>query len=306
MTATGNEIVDKLNAEGWDLGRNSNQIRRFKSIRAGDVVVVPYWGTLAVGIATGEALYDGNYYGKDGCNQLRVVFPKDAHGKVRLISRSDVSEGLQSRLKIRMTIVSLAEFQPELDSLLAKTQAGESYSWSAEIVTREQGIQAEAKRQLLTNIRSGRTGLKAGGIGLEKLVRDLLIADGFSADILAKTAFPEYSDADIKASKSNKLRDDEFLVQVKHHSGVTGDWGQQQLKQIKQLLPEEFADFHLVLITSGEVDTKEKARAEADKDFPITILDGSDLVDWIFETLALLSTETKTRLGISMIPQILH
>lgn len=298
----GNTLVNALNAQGDGIGRCGNQIRRFKSINAGDVIVVPYWGTLAVGVATGEALYDKRYYGKNGGNQQRVAFPRDPNGKARLIPRADVSGGLQARLKIRITVANLWEFQPELDALLAKLQAGKAYSWSEEVAEKEGGMENEVKRQLLENIRAGKTGLKSGGIGLEQLVCELLRADGFSADILGKTVFPEQSDADIKASKSNALRDDEFLIQVKHHSGVTGMWGQEQLNEIKRLMPEEYGGFHLVLVTSGDVEGKAKESADASG---ITILDGKDLVDWIFDSLKNLSANTKRKLGVSEVPRII-
>ena len=288
--------------KGWNLGRSRNQVKRYKSIRRGDVVVVPYWGTLAVGVATGEELYDDRYYEKNGSNQHRVEFPKDAQGKVRLVPRSAVSEGLQSRLKIRITIADLSEFQPELDELLANLRAGKTHSWDTGMAEKDKELQEEVKRQLLQCIRVGKTGLRAGGIGLEHLVRELLEVDGYTADVLSKQAFPENSDADIKASKSDALRDSEFLIQVKHHNGVTGDWGQQQLKKIKELMPDEYKGFDLVLVTSGDISDADKERADSDD---ITILDGNDLVDWIFGALKKLPTETKRKLGISEVPRII-
>src|ERR1700730_18607631 len=64
-----------------NVGRRANQIRRFKSIRKDDVVVVPYiGGTVAIGFPVGNELHDPKYRGQDGCNQHRVRFLRDASG----------------------------------------------------------------------------------------------------------------------------------------------------------------------------------------------------------------------------------
>ena len=299
---SGEELVSSLISKGWNLGRSRNQIRRYKSIRCGDVIVVPYWGTLAVGAAKGEELHDPRYNNSNGSNQHRVEFPRDAEGKVMLVPRSQVSGALQSRLKIRITIADLSEFKDELDTLLANLQSGKAHSWDSEIAEREKKLETEVKGQLLQCIRAGKTGLRAGGIGLEHLVRELLIADGFSARILSKRVCPGHGDADIEAFKGDPLQDREFLIQVKHHSGTTGDWGQAQLKEIRRLMPDEYGDFQLVLVTSGDVSDKDKKSADADG---ITILDGSELIDWVFGSLRTLSPETKRKLGISEVPRVI-
>jgi restriction system protein len=295
-------LIEHMVATGWNLGRNSNQIRRFKSIRQGDVVVVPYWGTVAIGIAKGEEHYDEKYYDQNGCNQHRVEFQRDSEGTVRLVPRENLSEALQKRLKIRITIADLAEFHTELDVLVANHEAGKTYSWTAEIERKEEELKDEMKQQLLNHIRWGKTGLASGGVGLEHLVTELLRIDGFTAEVLGKRAFPGYGDADIKASKTDMLRADEFLIQVKHHDGATSIWGQEQLMEIKKLQPEEYGDCKLALVTSGDVSDQDKDRA---KENDITILDGKDLVEWIFSSLESLDADTKRRLGISEIPRII-
>jgi restriction system protein len=89
---------------------------------------------------------------------------------------------------------------------------------------------------------------------------------------------------------------------VKHHYGKTGSWGQKQLEEIRFLDQEEYTDCHLALVTSGKVNPSDKERA---KNNNITIIDGEELVDWIFDSLSRLSAETKTSLGISEIPHVL-
>ena len=111
------------------IGRWSNQIRRFKAIRKGDLIVVPYsGGTVLIGEALGRECYDENYSGKDGCNQHEVHFPLNSSDKVNLLPRRELSGGLQSRLKVRITVADLAEFQDELDRVFNTLKAGGTYS----------------------------------------------------------------------------------------------------------------------------------------------------------------------------------
>lgn len=295
-------IKDITEVRQWSIGRRANQIRMFKRIHKGDVVVVPFGGSAAIGVAVGEELHDPKYSGKDGCNQQRVRFLRDASGKLKLIARGSMPESLQKRLKIRVTIANLMEFKSDLDTVLSKLEAGESYSWSSEKEQQLEALAQSFREDLLRNIRTGKTGLRSGGIGLERLVRELLLIDGYKADILSKRAFPGHADADIKASKGDWLHETEFLIQVKHHDWTTGIWGQQQLLEIRKLMPDEYADYQLVLVTSGDV-------AEGGKEFAkvndITVLDGRDLADWVYESLPKLSFDTKRALGIYEIPQML-
>ena len=286
----------------WNIGRHSNQIRRFKAIKEGDVVVVPYWGTAVIGVALGKELHDPKYYGQMGSNQQQVRFPRDASGKVKLIPRGSLREGLQKRLKIRITVADLREFKDDLDAALSKLEAGDAYSWSSGNEQKLEGLEQAFKKTLLEHIRTGKTGLKSGGTGLEHLVKELLDIDGFNdVSVFSKKAFKGSGDADVWASKTDVLRTDEFLIQVKHHDGKTGDWGLKQLLEIPKLMPE-YADCQLVLVTSGDISEENSNFAEEND---ITILDGTDLVEWICRAIPRLSSKTKAVLGISGIPQIL-
>ncbi|HEX5398948.1 MAG TPA: restriction endonuclease [Verrucomicrobiae bacterium] len=295
-------LIRHMTETGENVGRRANDIRRFKSIRKGDIIVVPLWGTFAVGVAKGEDFYDSNYSGKMGCNQHRVEFYTDSHGKVSLIPRENVSEALQRRLRVRPVTANLVAFQKELDDLIARLEKGQTYSWTGEKEEKEKRREEEMKKLLLNNIRRGKTGLKSGGIGLEDLVKKLLEIDGYTAKILGKKTFLGEGDADIEASKTDMLQADDHLVQVKHHNGITGFWGQHQLNEIKEREPEEYKDHKLALVTSGEVPKKDKDYGD---EKGIKIFDGDDLVSWIFDRMAKLDSETKRRLGVSRVPEII-
>jgi restriction system protein len=296
-------IRDIVQVRKWNIGRKANQIRRFKAIRKGDVLVVPYRGsTVAIGEAMGEELKNPVYCGQDGSNQQRVRFLRNAAGEIMLLARSNLSEALQKRLKIRIVIADLAEFKDEIDTAFAKLKAGEIYSWTDGVAQKAQSLEDNFRRQLLINIQRGKTNLRSGGIGLEQLVKELLIIDGFAAVVLGKRTFQGSGDADIKASKTDWLGTNEFLIQVKHHDWQTGRWGQEQLLEIRKLMPEQYRDYRLVLVTSGKVSDDDKIFA---KENEITILDGDDLVGWIYESIDKLDPKTKAALGISGIPQLL-
>lgn len=296
-------LLDAMRNADWDLGRQSNQIRRFKDIRRGDLVVVPWWGTVAIGEATGEEIYDDNepFYSQDGSNQHRVLFPRDAEGKVRLIARTDLSGALQNRLKIRITIADLAEFQDEIEDVYGKLCAGRAHSWMAQAEIKEAENREAAKRLLLTNIQSGRTGLAAGGLGLESLIRELLETDGFDAVGLGKQHFGSHSaDADISAVKNHIFGAERFLIQAKHHWGDSDAWGVQQLLDIPEKFPE-YADYQLVLITTGRLSPEGATLAEKHE---VIVINGDKLVGWILDSASRLRRETRLSLGLMDVPAI--
>jgi restriction system protein len=294
-------VIEEIKNAYGGIRRWSNQIWRFKSIRADDLVVVPWWGSMAIGRATGVELYDPTYYSQDGCNQQRVHFPKDANGKVKLVPRGSLSHALQNRLNIRITIANLNEFRTELEDILTKLEAGATPSWTENLFLQEDKMAKDMQAALLVNIRKGKNGLKAGGLGLERLILELLRNDDYTAQILGKQTFLGHGDADIKASKVDRLHTVDFLIQVKHHNGITDLHGQKQLLKIPELMPE-YTEHQLVLVTSGDVGRDERNHALANG---ITIIDGPILAEWIYQTIPKLSLETKKALGISEVPRIL-
>jgi restriction system protein len=296
-----------INQIGSSIGRYGNAIRRFKAIKKGDLIVVPYHGSIVIGLATGEEVYDEKAP-EHGKNQQRVEFPRDEHGEVLLVPRRLISEGLQSRLKVRTSLTDLFGFRTEIERIFANLQTGIAHDYKDDIDRRAQEIEGECKRQLLSNIRNGRTNLPSGGSGLESLVQELLRIDGYEKPfILAKNLFRgSPADADIETSKPDRLSPSgrqQYLVQIKHHNGITSDWGIKQLEEIANTQKATAYENHqLVLITSGQVteEAKEKARGKA-----VTVLDGDDLIEWIWDAISDLNPLTKLALGIADVPHIL-
>jgi len=303
------KIIDEISKiRGWAIGRQSNQIRRFKSITKGDILVVPYWGTVIIAEALGEQIYAGPnspFYGKNGCNQHRVKFHTDTAGKVKIVPRNQISERLQKRLKIRASLTDLTFLKDDIDPIIQSLNKGEDYSYSNEIEKKALNNLNDSKKKLLFNIQTGKTGLRSGGLGLEFLVKELLNIDGFDdAKILPKTHFPSHADADIVTSKPERLRKEAalYLIQVKHHAGSTGLWGIEQLSQISTLKCGQYDNHQLVLVTSGSVSPAVRSQADSQSVF---IIEGTELVDWIFESIPKLSSNTKLALGIVEDPQVI-
>ncbi len=298
------QIIDKI---GSVIGRHANRIRMFKGIKEGDLILVPLPSAFVVGKAKGKEVRDEGAP-SNAKNQQQVEFPRDAQGCLVTTPRAGLLEALERRLRIRTSIADLAAFKDELEKIYAAACKGHAHDYKHEIAATEDDLIQSQKAKLLANIRTGRTGLRSGGEGLEILVQELLTCDGYeSPQRLAKNTFRSSSaDADILTYKPDRLDPaggQSYLVQVKHHTGTTSDWALTQLNEISRTeKAEKFRDHALVLVTSGEVleDTKEAAL-----DKGITIIDGLELVDWIWTSIPKLKTETRLSLGISISPQVL-
>jgi predicted Mrr-cat superfamily restriction endonuclease len=276
------------------IGRQLNQVRRFHNINKGDYIIIPFYNSIRLAIADDKILYDESVYDNDLANQRKVSYQYSGD-TYKTIPRDVLSEAFQRRLRVRGSTVSdLYEFKDEIEKLFSQ----DNYSWTSDFEDKENELKALLKAKLLNKIRIGKTNLKTGGLGLEYLVKELFICEGYKTEVLAKTTF-QFGDADIYAVKSDKFQETKILIQVKHHNGYTDDWGLQQLSEIKS--SEAYKDCKFVLITSAEISEGVRKIAE---DLDIAAMDGNEFVDWLIENLHNLSIETKIKLGLSAIPQI--
>ncbi len=279
-------------------GKGLATVRRFKNMRYGDKVIIPLDGRcICIATVGTEALYDETY--KKFPNLRKVSYKKNSADELVFISRNALSEGLQRRLRVPGSVVSdLQEFGSEIENLF------KGQTFNVNLTIKEKEIINAFKDNILENIRSGDTGLQAGGIGLEHLVEELLQIDGYNTKILDKRAFPGMADADIIATKSDSIKETKLLVQVKHHSGKSNDHGAKQLSEIRNSDTDGFySDYELVLVTSAEA-TEELEKCC--KESVIVIKTGPDLAEWIFDSMFKLKPETKSALGISSTLQLLN
>lgn len=293
------EIIDRWGS----VRRWANQIRRFYVIREKDIVVAPVPYAVAIGMATGGILFDEASVVADRANQRHVNFPRDAEGRVITVPRTSFSEAFQRRLRVQgMTVNDLEEFADEIEAARASLSSGADYTWQNQVVAQMSKQQDAFKQNLLMNIRSGRTNLQAGGVGLEHLVRELLEADGYKARVLSKRQFGSYADADVQASRSDPCASVKLLVQVKHHQGFSNEHGIRQLEEIRKAHAGEYDDHQIVFVTSASVSDELRKAAESAN---VTVLGGLELAEWISEQIDRLSAPTKLALGVYEVPAVI-
>lgn len=280
------------------VGKKLNEVRRFKEMRSGDYIVIPYRGAIRLArLGEGEK-YDQSTLGLDLCNQRFADYLKVDQDYLS-VPRSSLSEGLQRRLRVRgTTIADLSEFGMEIEQLFQDPNA----SWLSHFTKVESERMVAWQDHLLKNIRNGKTNLKAGGRGLEELIKCLLDLEGYKAQILSKRRFRDLGDADIEANRSDRFEDRKLLVQVKHHSGQSDAWGAQQLTAILETEKETFAGHILVLVTTADASQE---LVEFCEQQDIRLINGVELVRWIYEHIDRMPLEWRASLGISRTGEIL-
>ncbi len=295
------EAISEID-NAYGIGRRGNQVRRFFAIQEGDLIVASLPYSVSIGQATGDIFYAKAFFGEDRANQRHVLFPKDASGEVAVIPRSAFSEAFQRRLRVRgMTVNDLDEFRDEVVAAHDKVRNGEDFSWGNRIAEEVEAAEIAFKKRLLANIQYGRTNLQTGGVGLERLVKELLQLDGYQAAVLSKQAFPGFADADVKASRSDACTTVKLLVQVKHHSGFSDSHGLAQLEEITRVDLPEYYEHQLIFCTSACVSEAFLERAD---ELNIQVIDGEALADWITHSMDGLSPQTKISLGICEVPSL--
>lgn len=275
-----------------------NEVRRFKGIKEGDIIIVPVPKGITIAEACNKEIYDfqaGQDY--DLANQREVKYKTGKDGDPIVISRSVLTEGLQTRLRTRgFTILNLGQFSKEIEGVI---ESAEGF-WSSNLKDQIGGQKEEFRSQLLQRIREGETNLRSGGSGLETLVEELLKIDGYTPKIIGKKEFPPGVDADIRADRFDRFGSSIILVQVKHHIGITDGEAAKQLLGVRDN-DADLADARLVVVTSGEAGEELSEICEKEN---ISIVDGDELVVWIDEYIDKLSNKTKQKLGIIEEPRL--
>jgi restriction system protein len=291
------DLMSYVKEQGMDIGRHKNQMSRFFNIKEGDILVVPVYRAIIIGIAQGEKSYGkGVEYGD---NRISVNFFKDADGNTIKIPRSKLKQQLASRLKIRMTVTSLNEFSEDILCYVEQLKDNNQVCFDSEFQRKKDQAEAAFKENLLGNLRSGNTFLESGGYGLEKLILELMTLEGYSASISAKNQFSDKADIDIEASRTDPVSSNKVFIQVKHHTGSTNKWGIEQLIAVGE---DEHIDKWLV--TTGKLPESVREFSKQDE-VNVNLMDGSKLVDWIYDRIHQLSPLTKEKLGVSFIPQLI-
>jgi restriction system protein len=300
--------VKKLIESGFKdthYGRKRKQIQYFYELKKDDIVVVPVSGAIAIGKVEGTKEYEPTTTLAMSENRVKVDFFRDEDNNIMYIPREELPTNLARRLKIRTSIANLEDFREEILIKIEGLEKKEIPSWDSEIIRKEEETKKTFIQKLEERLRTEKgLGLKAGGYGLELLIREIFEVKGFEAIIPAKHARSGEEDVDIIASKRGEFssKGERYLIQAKHHRGTTSRKG------LDQLIAYEDEDNHglyfdkKILITTAVVDKSLKEEAEKEE---ILIIEGHELSEWIFENLSLLSSKTIRKLGISFTPSFL-
>lgn len=280
------------------VSKKLNEVARFKNIKKGDYIVVPYYSQILIAEAEDTEIYSLASATQDLSNQRKVRY-KLKDGKRITIPRNNLSEGLQKRLRVRgNTVSNLAEFSEEIEKIFSC----DSYSYINEIASQEIQDDTLLKATLLKRIQEGKTNLQTGGIGLEHLICEIMECEGYTAKVLPKSLFPDGADADIEAIKEDSFMSQKILVQVKHHSGYSDKAGIQQIINALQS-DDRYSEYDGYFITSASIDEGTRSYAAINN---IQVMDGNSLIDLIYDNLTRLTDETRKKLGVSTSPRIIE
>jgi restriction system protein len=201
-----------------------------------------------------------------------------------------------------MSVVCLNVFGYEKNKLIeqAKSLSLKEVGYRNAVQQFQEKAQAEFEAEFLAALRSGNVGLESGGYGLEKLIKELLVLEGYEASILGKNQGADISDIDIKATKNDWLGDQVLYVQAKHHKGHSDDHGIKQLKAIEDPNDQDHVVTKL-FVTTGTLSDEAISLAN---EYDIRTLNGEELVKWLVERLDDLSADTKLLLGVVSVPQL--
>ena len=287
-------------------GRAKGEISRFKSIKTGDLVVVPAYK----GFYLGEAVrfdYDKSLEKKDLSNLLILNYRKDIQGKPVKFIRDDKNTGLSTKLGSRYTVLAIKEENiiKEIDGLFKSGQSSLS-----KIILAEQQNEDEFRIALSKAIPDyNGIFLKSKGRGFEELIAEMMRQDGFEAYVLSKKVGGSgIADADVLAIKKSVLGDQfntVYCIQAKHFTGES-EAGIEQIIEFKKMLNQkakeiDFDDplipialedggtisikpdmIKFVLISSGSFkDDVEEIAADND----IILIDGNTLADMLYRVI---------------------
>lgn len=280
-------------------GKWSKQLKRFRSIKQGDIILVPCYKGFYIGIATGEFRFDKGSVDKDLANQVVLDFIKGDKGPIAF-KRDSKMTALSKKLGVPgFTVLSIWESKiiAQIDTLIA---AGKDIAYDDQVY--------EIEKQRLEEFRKALPGalsnpvdssLKSKGRGFEELISEILKRDNFSTYILPKkVGGNSVADADVLAVKKSVLGeefDTAYCIQAKHYQGSSDNGINQILEFKKQNIEKsengiicinrlclKLSQIKYMLVSSGSfTPAVEEQALEND----IILIDGERLADLVFHVI---------------------
>ncbi|MDC7300991.1 restriction endonuclease [Agathobacter ruminis] len=282
------------------IGRKMGEIRRFRNIKKGDIILVPCYKGFYIGEATGRFIYDVESIENDLSNQVELDYVKRENSPV-MFSRDGKLTALSSKLGVRgFTVLCIKEDEiiNEINILL---ESGVDSSYQDRAI-RFESEKANEFREMLISALSNyeKSSLKAGGRGFEELIAAMMKKDGYESRILSKRiGGNSESDADVLAIKKSTLGDEftmAYYIQAKHYSGSSNNGIKQIIAFKKEQEKMESEQGYIsvdgislgseqikyVLISSGEFTEYVKNQANENN---IILIDGYRLAEILFDII---------------------
>ncbi|GHA64100.1 restriction endonuclease [Photobacterium aphoticum] len=286
-----------------NIGKKRKQITRYFNIKQDDLLVIPTTKAIILAIASGNKSFLATPLQPNTHNRIHVDYIT-TDGEIVYIPRSNLSNALQKRLRVRTAIVDLSDFADELNEHCQALSNGTLLTWNDKVISLQTDAENHFKKTLLNRLQKGTdTAIISGGEGLEKLIAKILNINGYEAVIPAKNQFQGITDADILAERHNELTGDreQLIIQVKHHKGQTSDKGVRQL--IDYPTNNDDYRFHRkLLITTGSLSEEVQSLAEQ---HDIATLDGEEFIEWLYDNISLLDKSTLSMLGVFIGPSLI-
>ena len=300
-------------------GQSRGYIKRFLSIKEGDIVIVPCYKGFYMGKATGEYRYLKDWISDDRANAVVVDFEKNGDGEPHVYPREGINTALSTKIGSRHLLLEIYDdyLKLEVESILKQEKNESIENRIRNIENKELDLLRRKIRDALKNYQQLYFASK--GKGFEEFISVLFRLEGYETHILSKTVGgSDAADADViairKSTLSPKLHE-VLYIQAKHHMGVTGTWGYEQIKSFKSKKQKEadgnegiiivydeqgnpidieISQIKYVLISSAEFDSN--AYSDTDKD--VILIDGEDLSGMIIGHIDELDSSELSKLGL--------
>jgi len=242
--------------------------RFIRTMKPGDLVVVPYGGEFFVAEVTGPATYDPSKVTEDSAYRRSVRW---LNGK-RPISRQLARSALLSRMKTQGTSAEATDLLEDIRECLGLASRGEAPTFQSD-------LQARLVREVLVELRSGRI----ESFGFERLIQTVL--RGLGAEEVRIVPRSEDKGADLVAVfRVAGAFQQKIAVQAKHWQPEP-PVGRDVVEQLIRGIEAEVASLGMV-VTSGSISDEALEVAEQyfeERGIRIELVDGEQFAKLIVE-----------------------